>query len=233
MENITHYLTNLSEEENNPPLVSVILPVYNRMDILEYAVDSVLKQSYSMLELIIIDDGSDDGTKELLEKIDDSRVKILHNKGCKGVSNARNRGLEAANGKYIAYLDSDNVWDSRYVAAMVGAFLELPDAEALYSGQLLFRGNQKHPFAVRFGSFNRLLLNNRNYIDLNAFCHTQDLYKRVGGFDETLMKLVDYDLRLRMAETSQIYSVPVLLSHYYYNKAKNTITNIPVISLNI
>ena len=227
MENITHYLTNLSEKEENTPLVSVILPVYNRMDIVKYSVDSVLKQSYSKLELIIVDDGSDDGTGELLENIDDPRVKILHNESCKGVSNARNRGLEAANGKYIAYLDSDNVWDSRYVAAMVGAFLELPDAEALYSGQLLFKGNQKHPFAVRFGSFNRSLLTNRNYIDLNAFCHTQDLYKRVGGFDETLIKLVDYDLILRMAETGQIYSVPVLLSHYYYNKAKNTITNIP------
>ena len=84
---------------------------------------------------------------------------------------------------------------------MVGAFLELPDAEALYSGQLLFKGKQKHPFAVRFGSFNRSLLTNRNYIDINALCHTKELYNRIGGFDETLIRLVDYDLIMRIAET--------------------------------
>lgn len=227
MENLTRHLTRLSLSLEDKSLVSVIMPVYNRIDTVKCAVDSVLEQSYSNIELIIIDDGSDDGTKELLENIIDPRIILLNNKSCKGVSNARNQGLAAACGKYIAYLDSDNVWDSRYVAAMVGAFLKLPDAEVLYCGQLLFKGKDKHPFGVRFGSFNRSLLTNRNYIDLNALCHTHDLYKRIGGFDETLFRLVDYDLIMRIAETSQIYSVPVLLSHYYYNKAQNTITNIP------
>jgi glycosyltransferase involved in cell wall biosynthesis len=227
MENITQHLTGLSLNVEDKSLVSIIMPVYNRIDSVKYAVDSVLEQSYRNIELIIIDDGSDDGSKELLENIKDQRIKLLHNKTCNGVSNARNQGLKAASGKYIAYLDSDNMWDSRYVAAMVGAFLKLPDADVLYGGQLLFKGNQKHPFAVRFGSFNRSLLINRNYIDLNALCHTYDLYKRIGGFDETLIRLVDYDLIMRMAETAQIYSVPVLLSHYYYEKAQNTITKIP------
>ena len=103
------------------------------------------------------------------------------------------------------------------LAAMIGAFFELPDAEVIYSGQLLFKGKKEHPFAVRFGSFNRSLLTNRNYIDINALCHTHDLYKRLGGFDETLIRLVDYDLIMRMAESAQMYSVPVLLSHYYYD----------------
>jgi len=227
MENVTKYLTQLSDRDEEKSLVSVIMPVYNRIDTVKYAVDSVLNQSYKNIELIIIDDGSDDGTKELLENIKDPRIKILHNTSCKGVSNARNRGLEVANGKYIAYLDSDNAWDTRYLAAMVGAFIESKDADALYCGQLLFKGKEKHPFAVRFGSFNRSLLTNRNYIDLNALCHTRELYKKIGGFDESLIRLVDYDLIMRMAETSQIYSVPVLLSHYYYDRAKNTITNIP------
>ncbi len=227
MENIARYLSEISLNAENECLVSVIMPVHNRLGTVKSAVDSVLEQSYKNIELIIIDDGSDDGSKELLEKINDPRIKLLHNNICKGVSNARNKGLKAAKGKYIAYLDSDNLWDSRYLAAMVGAFLELPDAEALYCGQLLFRGNQKNPYAVRFGSFNRSLLTNRNYIDLNALCHTNELYERIGGFDESLVRLVDYDLIMRIAETSQVYSIPVLLSHYYYDKVKNTITNIP------
>ncbi len=227
MENISRHLSTLSLNREDKSLVSVIMPVYNRIDTVKLAVDSVLEQSYSNLELIIVDDGSDDGTKELLENINDPRISLLHNKSCKGVSNARNQGLAAARGKYIAYLDSDNLWDSRYLAAMIGAFLELPDAEAIYSGQLLFKGEQKHPFAVRFGSFNRSLLTNRNYIDINALCHTKELYNRIGGFDETLIRLVDYDLIMRIAEQAQMYSVPVMLSHYYYDVAENTITNIP------
>lgn len=227
MENITKHLTELSQNMGDKAFVSVIMPVYNREDTIKYAVDSVLEQSYKNIELIIIDDGSEDGSREILENIKDSRITILHNNIRKGVSNARNLGLKAAKGKYIAYLDSDNQWDSRYVAAMVGAFIELPDAEVLYSGQLLFKGQQKYPFAVRYGSFNRSLLNNRNYIDINSLCHTYDLYKRLGGFDESLVRLVDYDLIMRMAEKAQMYSVPVLLSHYYYDSAPNTITNIP------
>lgn len=79
----------------------------------------------------------------------------------------------------------------RYIAAMVGVFLKLPDAEAVCSGQFLFKGNSEKPFAARFGSFNRSLLLNRNYIDMNAFCHTRDIYNRLGGFDENLKRYVD------------------------------------------
>lgn len=227
MENITRQLISTSQNMEEKPLVSVIMPVYNRLDTVKHAVDSVLEQSYGDLELIIVNDGSDDGTKDLLENFKDSRIKIQHNETRQGVSYARNQGLKQADGKYIAYLDSDNSWDPRYLAAMVGAFCELPDAEVLYCGQLLFKKNQKHPYAVRFGSFNKSLLTNRNYIDINALCHTREICDRVGVFDETLVRLVDYDLIMRMAESSKIYSVPVLLSHYNYDKAQNTITNIP------
>ena len=98
---------------------------------MEDAIRSVLEQSYTNIELIVVDDGSEDGSKELLENIKNKKIVLLHNDQCKGVSNARNKGLSVAKGKYIAYLDSDNLWDSRYLAAMVGAFLELPDADVL------------------------------------------------------------------------------------------------------
>jgi glycosyltransferase involved in cell wall biosynthesis len=223
MENVAKFLSKRSLNDNSA-LVSVIMPVHNRISTVKDAVDSVLGQTYTNIELIVVDDGSDDGSKELLEELADDRIVLLHNTHCKGVSAARNMGLKAANGKYIAYLDSDNLWDPRYLAAMVGAFIELPDADALYSGQLLFKEDISNPFAVRFGSFNRSLLTNRNYIDMNVFCHTRDLYNRIGGFDETLKRLVDYDLIMRIADESQIYSVPVLLSHYFFEKAQNTIS---------
>ena len=95
----TSFNNALSIKRENKSLVSVIMPVYNRIDTVKYAIDSVLQQSYSKLELIIINDGSDDGSKELLDKIKDQRVMILYNEKCKGVSNARNQGLRTANVK--------------------------------------------------------------------------------------------------------------------------------------
>ncbi len=218
MENVTKYLTNLSDKQKDIPQVSVIIPVYNSIETLHETVDSVLNQSYSNIELIFVDGGSDDGSQDLLEKIKKENVIFIQKKECRDVSIARNYGLRAANGKYIAYLDPGNKWDSRYLAAMIGAFLELSDAEAVYSGQLMFIEDEKHPFAVRFGSLNRSLLQNRNYIDLNALCHTNDLYKSIGEFDESLGKLSDWDWIMRTSDDAQIYSIPVLLSNFYCKK---------------
>lgn len=227
MENIANYLVSIAEKLEDMPMVSVIMPVHNRANIITSAVNSVLNQTYPNIELIIVDDGSDDGTFELLKSFDDDKIVLLSNNKCSGVSNARNHGLSVAKGKYICYLDSDNLWDERYVSAMVGAFTKLKDAEALYSGLLLFKGEKDVPFAARFGSYNKSLLFNRNYIDMNAFCHTKELVNKIGMFDESLTRLVDYDLIMRIAESSQMYSVPVLLSYYYYEMASNTITGSP------
>lgn len=224
MENVANHLVALAIDHDDKPLVSVIMPVFNRIGIVESAVNSVLNQTYSNIELIIIDDGSDDGTFEMLKQLHDKRIVLLHNDSCQGVSNARNKGLEVAQGKYIAYLDSDNLWDARYIAAMVGAFLKLPHAEAIYSGQLLFKGDNENPFAIRFASLNKSLLNNTNFIDMNAFCHTQEVYKRLGGFDPSLKRLVDYDLILRISEDAKMYSIPILLSYYYFDKTENAIS---------
>jgi glycosyltransferase involved in cell wall biosynthesis len=90
------------------PLVSVIIPTYNRGWIVQEAVDSVLAQDFSDYELIVVDDGSDDNTPEIL-KAYGRQITILHQPN-KGVSAARNRGIAAAAGRFIAFLDSDDLW---------------------------------------------------------------------------------------------------------------------------
>jgi len=227
MDNIARYLAVAAARAPAPPLVSVIMPVHNRADLVGEAIASVLAQEYAHFELIIVDDGSTDGTGALLATMADPRIVLLRNEHCSGSSHARNRGLQAARGSIFAYLDSDNQWDSRYLAAMAGAFLTVPSAQAAYSGQFLFRGQDTKPFAARFGSLNRALLQNRNYIDLNAFCHTRAAFEQAGGFDEVLCRYVDWDLIMRMAHAVEMISVPVLLSHYFYDKADNTVTNDP------
>ena len=215
MENVAKYLIGRANETENTELVSIIMPVYNSVDVLEFAVDSILGQTYQNFELIIVDDGSDDGSNELLNKFNDDRIIILKNESCQGLSKARNRALESVSGKYIMYLNPDSIWDPRYISTMIGAFKELPDAEALYSGQLLFKDNSQHPYAVLFGSYNRSLLTNKNYIDINAFCHRNNIYKRIGGFDENLNHYMGWDWIMRISESVKMYSIPVLLSYKY------------------
>ena len=216
MDYLSEYLTNIALNSDKP-LISVILPIFNRKDRCLVAINSVLNQSYENFELIIVDDCSDDGTSDVLNSLNDGRIKIITHDENKGVSAARNSALKVAKGEYVAYLDSDNDWDLNYLSSMIGAFLKLPDADALYSGQILYHEFDSEPFAVRFGAFNKSLLHNRNYIDLNCFCHKLNVYDKLGGFDEDLLKFVDWDFILRISNNLKIYSVPVLLSYYYHH----------------
>jgi GT2 family glycosyltransferase len=131
----------------------------------------------------------------------------------------------AAQGDLIAYLDSDNTWRPDYLRAMTGFFQTHSDADAAYGGQYLYRGCESEPFAVRFGSYNPSLLRNRNYIDLNCLVHRREILKTIGGgFCKELKRWVDWELILRISRTGKIYSVPILQSNYFLDKAENTIT---------
>lgn len=220
MENVASSL----EKYDSRILCSVIMPVFNRESCVLDAINSVLSQTYSNFELIVIDDGSTDNTSSILSQIVDKRVQIIKNKQNYGVSYSRNKGLNVSKGDLIFYLDSDNTWDKRYLKVMVGAFLKNKDADSVYCGQYLYRGNDANCFAVRFASFNRALLENRNYIDINCFGHTRKILDKVVGFDESLSRLVDYDFILRVCRDYRVFSIPVLLSHYYLKKTNNSIT---------
>ncbi|WP_158589872.1 glycosyltransferase [Gemmobacter lutimaris] len=211
-----------------PPLVSVVMPVFNREAILAEAIASVLAQDYPHFELIVVDDGSSDGSVAVAEGFADPRLRLIRLPENRGQTVARNTGLAAAQGTLLAFLDSDNQWDSRYLGAMVGAFDSLPAADAIYSGMLLYRGTEPDPFAVRYGHFNRALLENKNYIDTNVIAlRRRALGPGAAFFDETLRRYPDYDAILRFSETGRLVSVPVLLCHYFYDKAENAMTSDP------
>ncbi len=224
MDNVSRWLRTKGTEANRLSLVSVIMPVHNRENLISQAITSVLSQSYGKFELIVIDDFSNDGTTEVVHSFTDKRMLLIENYRKVGVSAARNQGLEAAKGDLIAYLDSDNTWLEHFLQCMVGAFQMLPDADAAYCGQYLYRGNNSQPSAVRFGCYNPSLLTNRNYIDLNCFVHTKKIIDVVGRFDETMKRLVDWDLIWRISQSGKIYSIPVLESSYFFDAAQETIT---------
>ncbi len=224
MDNISKYLIKKVHDSPKKPLVSIIMPVFNREDVVFDAINSVLNQSYDNWELIIVDDCSTDGTRNLLNTLDNKKIKVLLHETNSGSSSARNTALNESKGEIIMYLDSDNEWDSRYVEVMVGAFIELPDADALYSAQLIYN-NSEEPVAMRFAPFNKSLLHNANYIDMNSFCHKRYIINKVGKFDEKLIRLVDWDFILRISNNFKIYSIPVLHSKYYVTRADNRITD--------
>lgn len=225
MELIANKLEKVALESNQETLVSVIMPAYNREGVIGGAIRSVLNQTYCNFELIVIDDGSSDETVNVVQGFNDSRIKLLKMNENVGVTKARNAGIAEAKGAIIAYLDSDNEWDQRFIAANVGAFLELPQAELVYSGTLLYKGSNTTPHGVRYGHYHKALLENRNFIDNNVIVHRVELLGKIDGFDEDLRRYVDWDLVLRASQVAEIYSIPMLLCHYYYSRTDNAITD--------
>lgn len=205
------------------PLVSIIMPTYNRAYIIGNAISSVIEQRYCNWELIIVDDGSSDNTREVVDSFDDIRIKFYSTPKNSGVSKARNMALEKSSGKYISYLDTDNDWSPNFLLNMIGNMEENPEFESAYSAQNIFK-EQRKLTGIRFGLFNRTLLENRNYIDMNAYVHKRTLLDRLGGFDIKLRRLVDYDLVLRYTEDNKPLAVKNALSNYYYNEGEETIT---------
>lgn len=228
MDHIGKYLRDNLSNSDYSPLVSVIMPTYNRKDIIKNAIDSVLSQTYSNFELIIVDDGSNDGTSNFLKTIDDDRLVLQSHTNNKGVASARNTGLKNAKGEIITYLDSDNLWEKEYLETVVAAFFKIGDADAIYSGQLLYKDYDDEVYAVRFASYNKPLLHNKNYIDMSCFAHKKDICNSVGYFDENLWRFVDWDYILRISNDCKMYSVPFLLSRVYEENSSNRLSDMEI-----
>lgn len=224
-------LTAFSNEELNKitqtplsdsPLVSVIMPTHNRADVIHEAIASVLNQTYKNYELIIIDDGSTDNTEALISNLDHLKINY-HRQKKSGVSAARNKGLELSNGEYIAYLDSDNTWHPHFLEVFVKKFNSDTSILCAFCGQNILEGNEITGVAVN--NFYPRILENRNYIDLNIFVHHRSLYEKLGGFDNSLSRLVDWDFIYRYTNFSSPVLIPIILCDYYVGKVTNQISS--------
>ena len=225
MESIRKSTCKLAQDSEWVPLISIIMPAWNREDIIEQAINSVLAQTYENFELIVINDGSNDQTTTRALVSRDSRVRVIEIDIRAGASAARNVGLAQAKGELIGYLDSDNLMHEDFLLAMLGAFVRREDADLIYCGQLIFAGISQSPNAVRFGSYNPAFLENRNYIDLNTVMHRRKLITMIGGFDVNLRRLNDWDFILRAAGRCKIVSAPMLLSFYRTAMSADTISS--------
>ncbi len=199
------------------PLVSVIMPTYNRADYLPYAIKSVLGQTYQELELHIINDGSTDNTDEVVESFaSDKRVRY-HCQINKGQSAARNVGIEKSRGEYICLLDSDNLWVDDKLEIQLKYFIENPDADIIYGdGQSIDehgRDIATQPIKRYSGHITASLLIS-NYISNNTAICKSRCFREMGSFDENLRYAEDYDLWLRFSTKYKFKYTPRIYTKY-------------------
>ena len=194
------------------PLVSVIIPTYNRWPMLRDAVASVLTQTFQNFELIIVDDGSTDETAHELAQYGASlRVVSQHNRG---VAAARNSGVRVANGEYIAFLDSDDLWLPKKLEVQT-AFMQRNEGINICQTEEIWirRGIRVNPRQKHHKPAGNIF---RPSLDLclvspSAVMMTRRLFQETGGFDETFRVCEDYDLWLRIAVNYPVALVPAAL----------------------
>ena len=208
-----------------PPLVSVILPTYNRAATLARAIDSVLNQTFSDFELVIVDDGSTDGTREFLGKYAGmDNVRIIWSER-RGASGARNLGVSEARGVYIAFQDSDDEWMPHKLARAMEV-LTRPGEErsVFYSNMTMYRvGGRVYMHTspvVREGRF----FNDRtgDYevagISMQTLVLKKAHYEAVGGCDEVIPRFIDTDLCIRLGDHYRFVHCAESLCNVYHGQ---------------
>jgi glycosyltransferase involved in cell wall biosynthesis len=185
----------------------------NRAHSLAGAIESARAQRFTNWELIIVDDGSTDDTKAVVARFtDDARIRY-ERQAARGAARARNHGLSLARGAFIAYLDSDNLFFPDFIGAAVDALTSDPGADIVY-GALVSEHHGLKDTRVLWEPFSRTKLLQKNFIDLNTVMHRRELFERLGGLDESLPRLQDWDLMLRYTASTPAKPLPVLAARY-------------------
>ncbi|MCF7865355.1 MAG: glycosyltransferase family 2 protein [Candidatus Pacebacteria bacterium] len=204
-------------DNDSIPYISVIIPVYNCASYIKEAIDSVLRQQYSQLEILVVDDGSTDGTLKVLKEYGDQIVIIEQEN--KGPSSARNAGIKRAKGEIIGFVDSDDMWTSNHLEVLL-PLLQNDPACMLARGYVefvRFRDNQSKEIVERTeGLFMEALV--------GACLYRADTFKVVGLFDETMRSGEDFDWNIRFSESGlpQTIIKDIVLS---YRRHENNMTN--------
>lgn len=210
----------------NKPLVSIIMPVYNSKKFLREAIESALSTSTTEIELIIVDDGSTDGSREIAASYQSVRIIKQERSGaCK----ARNVGIKHATGEFVKFLDSDDVLEPTLVSKQVALLHNLDKKFILYS-DIRFFDNISGEDRVHVVDLNKngdqLLQLLRSNIQTSAPLHRRASLLEIGGFDERLLKAQEYNLHLRLSMAGyKFLRLPGIVTHVREHDDPNRITN--------
>jgi len=204
-------------KSSEEPLVSVIIPTYNRREMLKIALESINRQLYRNYQIIIVDDASTDGTAELVSNFYKNETLIqLSKQG--GAAKARNEGIKRAKGDLIAFLDSDDEWLPEYLGLQVAAMVQNPIATMSFCGCLLLnpdgmRQEIIYQDSLRYSNLvHRLLFNTSFIITMSAVVARAEKIRRVGFLNESLQVAEDREFYIRLLQLGDdIIYVPEML----------------------
>ena len=202
-------------------MISVIIPTYNRAGTILRSVNSVLNQTYEDLELIIIDDGSTDNTKKLIEEIEDDRIRYIYLGANGGASNARNVGVSYALGEWIAFQDSDDAWRPEKLEKQMQLVHEHPEYSLIYSSFEYHdskdnsSGFPARPYngTMEGDLYSSLLL--CNVIGCPTMLIKKEAFIQSNGFDVNYNSLEDWEFVIRFSKNNLIGFVPDYLMDVY------------------
>ncbi|GAB4534529.1 MAG: hypothetical protein Tsb0014_20820 [Pleurocapsa sp.] len=215
------------------PLISIVIPTYNRADVLGRAIASVLEQSYPYWELIVVDDASEDNTAEIIQKIGDHRIHYLRHQTNLGGSQARNTGIDRATGKYIAFLDSDDVWLVNKLETQLQLIQEVAQTEKIVSYtqfeksfQVAYRPSIQPPRGKKNNEpIADYLWLNRGEILTSTLMISRELAAKI-NFNSQLKKHQDIDFLLRLEQENdlQFIFVPQPLTTWHNEQRRDRIS---------
>jgi len=178
--------------------LSVVIPTYNRYILLKRAINSLLTQTYPVDEIIVVDDGSTDNTKQIIK--DFPNITYIYQEN-RGVSAARNVGIQRAKNEWIAFLDSDDEWHSEKLQKQIDFHRKNPDILMSYTDEVWIRNGKNVKIPKKYRKIGKdVFLENISYCNIapsSVMLH-KSIFEAIGFFDESLRVCEDYDLWLRI-----------------------------------
>lgn len=221
---------------SSEPTVSVVIPTRNRAEVLKtHALPSALAQRDIDVEVVVVDDGSDEDDRRAMENLTDSRVRVVRHATREGQSRARNTGIEAARGEWIAFLDDDDLWSPDKLREQLDA-AAVAHAEFVYTGGVMVdegRGGEVLSVMALFppeGLLERLLRMNAIPAGASTVIARSSVVREVGGFDENLVQFTDWDLWIRLAAHGRAAMCPAELVAYCLHDSNQMLIEPPDVS---
>lgn len=207
------------------PIVSVVMPVYNGSKYLKEAIDSILNQTFTDFELIVVNDGSTDDSEKIILSYNDQRIRYLKNKQNSGICTTLNKGLNNANGKYIARMDCDDISMPERLAKQVGYLECHPDIGALGTDIITFgegRADKYFNFVHNHYECRAGLLFFTCFAHPTVMLRASIINEYDLRYDDEYRGLEDYELWYRMSEYTEMTNLPEALIKYRLHKAQLT-----------
>lgn len=210
------------------PKVSVIMSVYNGEKYVKHAVESILAQTFKDFEFIIINDGSNDKTPEILATFDDPRIKIIHQTNNIGLTKSLNKGIQMAQGKYIARMDADDIALPERLERQVKFMDANPDVgivgTAYYEIDANGRIVGKKVFPLHDKELRKVLIRYNPFFHASVMIR-RTVFEQVGLYDESFLRAQDYELWFRVAKRFKLANLPEPLMMRRYEKSNISISS--------